>query len=87
MIDLLFISGTEVIVILLVALLLFGAKGFPSFARQLGKGIQQVRNASGELQKDIRGSAERIQEEIDEADPRRKSRKKEGSDEEGGKKS
>ncbi len=72
------ISGGEILFVLLVALLLFGAKGFPNIARQMGKGIQQVRKASGELQKDIRestdqvkGSADQVREELDQMDPRR----------------
>lgn len=70
------ISGGEVIFILLVALLLFGAKGFPNVARQLGRGIHEVKQASGQIQKDIRGSAEQVKEELDRADPRKEENRK-----------
>lgn len=76
------ISGGEVIFILLMALLLFGAKGFPNVARQMGKGIQQVRKASGELQKDIRESADKVREEVDAAAPREDNSRKEKKGEE-----
>jgi sec-independent protein translocase protein TatA len=59
----------EVIFALLIALLLFGSKGFPNIARQLGQGIQQVRRASGELQQDIRNSADQVKEEVEKARP------------------
>lgn len=72
------ISGGEIIFVLLVALLLFGAKGFPNIARQLGRGLQQVRRASGELQKDIRdsteqvrGTADQVRDELNQVDPRK----------------
>lgn len=66
------ISGGELIFILLIALLLFGAKGFPNVARQLGRGIQEIKQASGEVQKDIRESADQVKEEIESVDPDRK---------------
>lgn len=59
----------EVVFALLIALLLFGAKGFPSFARRMGKGIQEIRRTSGELQKDIKDSADQVRDEIEQAKP------------------
>jgi TatA/E family protein of Tat protein translocase len=64
------ISAGEILFVLLIALLLFGAKGFPNMARRLGQGIQQVRRASGELQQDIRESADQVRDSIDQAKPR-----------------
>lgn len=50
---LLFISGIEIFFILLIVLLLFGAKKIPEFARGLGKGIKEVKNVTNELKKEL----------------------------------
>jgi len=50
---LLFISGSEIFVILLVALLLFGSKKIPEIARGLGKGLNEFKKATNEIKKEI----------------------------------
>ena len=40
--------------ILLVVLLLFGSKNIPDIARNLGKGIREIKNVTGEIQNEIR---------------------------------
>lgn len=47
----------EVVLILLVVLILFGSKGIPDVARNLGKGMREIRNASNEIKRDIQKSA------------------------------
>lgn len=47
------ISGGELIVILLFALLFFGSKGIPDLARTMGRTLRQVRDASNEVQREI----------------------------------
>ena len=47
-------SGGEIMLILLVVLLLFGSKNIPDIARNLGKGIREIKNATGEIQNEIR---------------------------------
>ena len=42
-------GGTEVILILVVLVFLFGAKKIPELARGLGKGIREFKDASTEL--------------------------------------
>ncbi len=54
------LGGGEIILILLVVLLLFGGKGVPQFAKALGKGIREFKNASEDLQKDIQTHANSI---------------------------
>ncbi len=46
-------SSGEIILILIVILMLFGAKGIPDIARNLGKGIREIKNATSEIQKEI----------------------------------
>jgi sec-independent protein translocase protein TatA len=46
----------EMLVILLVILLLFGAKRLPDIAKGLGKGIREFKGAVKETQKEIQNS-------------------------------
>jgi sec-independent protein translocase protein TatA len=48
----------EVILIFVVVLLLFGAKRLPDVAKSLGRGIQEFKKASKEIQSDIEKSIE-----------------------------
>ncbi len=50
---LLFISGQDTIVILVVALFLFGGKKLPELARGLGQGIREFKDASEGVKRDI----------------------------------
>ena len=54
----LFISGPEILVIVLIVLLLFGADKIPEIARGLGKGIRQVKDATDDIKSEIKKSAE-----------------------------
>ena len=47
------LGGPEVILIVLVVLLLFGAKKIPELMRGLGKGIREFKDASTEIKKEI----------------------------------
>lgn len=64
------LGGSEVILILLVILLLFGGKGIPNIAKALGKGIREFKDAADGIQKDIHqttnGLSSTIQEHIQE---------------------
>ncbi|RLD66068.1 MAG: twin-arginine translocase TatA/TatE family subunit [Bacteroidetes bacterium] len=51
--QLLFISGAEIFIILIVILLLFGAKKIPEVAKGLGKGIKEFKKATDEIKKEI----------------------------------
>lgn len=53
----LFISGAEIFVILVIVVMLFGADKLPELARGLGKGMQQLKNATNEVKKEITESA------------------------------
>lgn len=51
------LGGTEVMLILLAILLLFGAKKIPELARGLGKGIREFKDATKEIKNDIENSS------------------------------
>jgi len=53
-----FLGWPEIIAILAVVLLLFGAKKLPELARGLGGGIKEFKKASREIQDEIQGAVE-----------------------------
>ncbi len=55
----LFVSGPEIIIILLIVVMLFGADKIPEIARGLGKGIRQVKDATNDIKREINESAEK----------------------------
>jgi len=64
MIDLLFISGPEIIIIFIFILLLFGAKKIPEIARGLGKGLNEFKKAANDIKKEINDNGGDISKEI-----------------------
>lgn len=52
------ISGGEVIVILLLVIMFFGANRIPEIARGIGKGIREVRNATEDIKSEINKTSE-----------------------------
>ncbi len=48
-----FISYSEMFVVFFVMLLVFGPEKLPEIARNLGKGIRQLRDASNSVKKEI----------------------------------
>lgn len=54
------ISGGELLVILLFALLFFGSKGIPGVARTLGRTMRQLRDATAEVQREIQRGADEV---------------------------
>ena len=50
---LLFVSGQEIFVILLVVLLLFGANKIPDIARGLGKGMREFKKATDDIKREM----------------------------------
>jgi sec-independent protein translocase protein TatA len=47
------IGTTELLIIMFIVLLLFGAKKLPELARGLGKGIREFKRASNEIQEEL----------------------------------
>jgi sec-independent protein translocase protein TatA len=52
------IGTTELIIIMFVILLLFGAKKLPELAQGLGRGIREFKKASNEIQDEFRANLE-----------------------------
>lgn len=54
-----FISGPEIMVIMLIVVMVFGADKIPEIARGLGKGMRQVKDATNDIKKEIKDSSEK----------------------------
>ncbi|MDN3492904.1 Sec-independent protein translocase subunit TatA/TatB [Winogradskyella bathintestinalis] len=54
---LLFIGGTEIIFVLFVVVLVFGADKLPEIARGLGKGMRQLKDATNDIKHEVTKSA------------------------------
>lgn len=52
------IGTTELIIIMFIILLIFGAKKLPELAQGLGKGIREFKKASNEIQDEFKASTE-----------------------------
>ena len=62
---LLFISGPEIIVVLLFIVMFFGSKKIPEMAKGLGRAMREVKDASNDIKKEIRKSASSAKDEFD----------------------
>lgn len=51
---------TEIIIIAIIVLVLFGAKRIPELAKGLGQGIKEFRKASSDIKKEIEDSSRDI---------------------------
>ena len=55
-------SGQEIFVIIIVALLLFGAEKLPDIAKTLGKGMRDFKKATDDIGREFETSTQDIQE-------------------------
>lgn len=62
----LFISGPEIFIVMIVVLLLFGAKKIPEVARGLGKGLNEFKKATDDIKKEINNNTGDIGKDIKE---------------------
>ena len=58
------VSGSEVLVILAFILMFFGSKSIPGIAQTFGRTIRQIKDASNDLQEEIRKSGMDIKKDI-----------------------
>ncbi|MAC95957.1 MAG: twin-arginine translocase TatA/TatE family subunit [Flavobacteriales bacterium] len=63
------LGGSEIFIVLLAVVLLFGSKKIPELARGFGKGIREFKNATGDIQEEIRKTSREI---TDRANPDKK---------------
>ena len=56
-------GGPEVAIIILVILLLFGAKRIPELAKGFGKGIREFKDATKEIKKEVDDASKEIDKE------------------------
>ncbi|MCH2198933.1 MAG: twin-arginine translocase TatA/TatE family subunit [Flavobacteriales bacterium] len=54
----------EIILIFVIYLLLFGAKGIPSLAQTMGKAVRGFREASSDIQREIMNTSDDIKKEV-----------------------
>ncbi len=59
------VSGGELIFVFIFILLFFGSKSIPRIARNLGRGVRYVKDATQEIQNDIRNSANDVNQDVD----------------------
>lgn len=52
------IGGTEIMMVMLVMLLLFGSRRLPELARNLGKSMREIRKATSGLEEELRRALE-----------------------------
>ena len=62
---LLFIGGTEIVVVLLFVVIFFGSKKIPEIAKGLGRAMREVKDASNEIKKEIRETSKSIKDDYD----------------------
>ena len=62
---LLFISGGEIIVVLLFIVMFFGSKKIPELAKGLAKAMREVKDASNDIKKEIRDSTSSVKDDFD----------------------
>ena len=63
---LLFISGGEIVLVMLLALLFFGSKAIPDIAKTLGKGMREFKKATNEIKRELEEHTSDIKKDIDE---------------------
>ncbi len=55
----LFIGGQEIVIIVVIAVMLFGADKIPDIARGLGKGMRQIKDATNDVKREINKSVKK----------------------------
>jgi TatA/E family protein of Tat protein translocase len=68
------IGTTELIIIMFIILLIFGAKKLPELAQGLGKGIREFKKASNDIQEEL--SMDKLDEQIKSTENEEKDEKK-----------
>ncbi len=64
--SILFIGFPEIVAVLIIAVMLFGADKLPEIARTFGKTVRQMRDASDDIKREIMKPVDEVKEKIDE---------------------
>jgi sec-independent protein translocase protein TatA len=69
-------GGTEIILIVVVIALLFGAKKIPELARGLGKGVREFKDATEKSDlandlKDVASEVNKVKKDVEKLDPKK----------------
>jgi sec-independent protein translocase protein TatA len=59
------LGTSEIIVIVIAILILFGAKKIPQFAKGLGQGVREFKDAAGNVKKEIADEARQVNQAAD----------------------
>lgn len=62
------IGGSEIIVILLIVLVLFGGKKIPELMKGLGKGVKEYKKAMNGVEEEINNIADETPKQVNKAD-------------------
>ena len=54
----LFISSTEIVFIIFIVIMIFGADKIPDIAKAMGKGMRSLKNATNDIKGEIKRSAD-----------------------------
>tara|TARA_R110002124_G_scaffold46903_3_gene140224 strand:+ start:5848 stop:6063 length:216 start_codon:yes stop_codon:yes gene_type:complete len=65
---------TEIIIIAIIILVLFGAKRIPELAKGLGQGIKEFRKASNDIKKEIEESSRDIDDAVNSEETKSKTK-------------
>lgn len=60
----LFISGGEIVLVMMLALLFFGADAIPGIAKTVGKAMHEFKKASNEIQREISEHTSEIKKDV-----------------------
>ena len=58
------VAGSEILLILVFVLIFFGSKSIPSLAKTMGKAIRQIKDASSEIQHEIKKSGAEMKKDL-----------------------
>lgn len=58
------VAGSEILLILVFVLIFFGSKSIPSLAKTMGRTIRQVKEASSEIQNEIKKSGAEMKKDL-----------------------
>lgn len=59
------VGGSEIVLILVVILMFFGSKSIPGIARSMGKAVHQIKQASQDVQNEIKKSTGDVKADFD----------------------